>query len=410
MNLESGFTRPDYAGRSIANIPAGIAALLGIPFAGLPALSDELWQPLGRDVQRVVLLLVDGFGWNLFERLQADLAWLTRRAVVRGRLTSIFPSTTVAALSSVWSGLAPAGHGLVGLNLLFPQFGTLGQMLKLSPLTVKQPDALLAAGLKPETFLAGRGLAEQFAESGVPTVAFKGLDIVDSALSKMHGRGVKQSVGVVTTADMFVLMRDLLEKTAGQPLYVSAYWPAVDMLSHIHGWDHPTVAAEVRAVFQLLEQELWRPLSAAGRAQTALLVVADHGQALTPADKFIFLDDHPALQEMLLLRPAGESRAPYFYARPGRQAEIMAYVQRHLSQAAVPISSAEALAAGLFGPPPFAPDTTVRLGDVVLLMREGYAFFDPAEREKATQMKSRHGGLAQAEMEVPWLGFRLDRL
>ena len=407
MGLEAGFTRPDYTGHSIANIPAGIAALLGVPFAGLPPLADELWQPLG-DVRRVVLLLVDAFGWNLFERLQADLAWLTGRAMVRGQLTSIFPSTTVAALSSVWSGLAPAGHGLVGLNLLFPQFGTLGQMLKLSPLTVKQPDALITAGLKPETFLAGRGMAEQLAESGVPTFAFKGIDIVDSALSRMHGRGVKQSVGVVTAADMFVLMRDLLEKTAGQPLYISAYWPAVDMLSHIHGWDHPTVAAEVRSLFHLLEQELWQPLSAAGRDKTALLVVADHGQTLTPVEKFIFLDDHPPLQDMLLLRPAGEPRAPYFYARPGRQAEIVAYVQHHLGYAAIPILSTEALTAGLFGPPPFASDTPLRLGDILLLMRDGYTFFDPSEREKATQMKSRHGGLIPAEMRVPWLSFRLD--
>src|SRR5688500_6133824 len=97
--LPDEFIRPAYNGRSIANVPATVAALLGAPFGGLPALEDSLWRPLSGDVQRVVVLLVDAFGWNLFQQEESRLAGLVQRAAVRGSLTSIFPSTTVAALS-----------------------------------------------------------------------------------------------------------------------------------------------------------------------------------------------------------------------------------------------------------------------------------------------------------------------
>ncbi len=68
MNLPDEFILPDYNGRSIANIPATIANLLDANFDGLPPLYDELWQPMGKDVKRVVVILLDAMGWNLYER------------------------------------------------------------------------------------------------------------------------------------------------------------------------------------------------------------------------------------------------------------------------------------------------------------------------------------------------------
>ena len=47
------FLPPDYSGGSIANVPATVAALLDVPFVGLPPLRNELWQSLA-GVKRVV--------------------------------------------------------------------------------------------------------------------------------------------------------------------------------------------------------------------------------------------------------------------------------------------------------------------------------------------------------------------
>ena len=407
LNLPSEFLAPDYGGGSIANVPATVAALLDVPFVGLPPLRDELWRPLA-GVKRVVVLLIDAWGWNLLAQEREHLAGLLGQTAVSAAITSIFPSTTVAALSSVWTGTAPAQHGMVGLRLFMPDYAVITQMLHFTPAFGKYPDALVKAGLEPEDFLAVPGFAEQLAAAGVDSYAFKGRDIVDSALSKMHDRGITADFGVSSLADMFVQIRQLLEAKAGEKLFVNAYWPLVDTLSHIYGWDKEPVAAELRAILYLLQAELFGKLSVEGRRDTAVFLMADHGQVVTPKAQRIHLEDHPQLQQMLLMRPAGEPRTAYLYAKHGRQADILQYIHENLSHAMAAFPAEAALAAGLLGPLPHAAQTTERVGDVIVTMRQGYVLLTPPEREKADKMQGRHGGMTAAEMQVPWLGFRLD--
>lgn len=407
-NLPDTFLWPDYDGGSIANIPAAVAALLGVPLVGLPPLRKEFWQSLAGDLKRVVILLIDACGSNLLAKEQAGLDGVLARTAVSGQLTSIFPSTTVAALSSMWTGTAPAQHSLIGLRLFLPEQAVLTQMLSFTPTFGKYPEALIDAGIDPKTFLAVPGFAEQLSAAGIESFAFKGRDIVESPLSQMHDRGITGEFGFSSLADMFVQMRQLLETKSGERLYLNAYWPMVDTLSHIYGWDQEPVAAELRAVFTMLEKEFISKLSAAARKDTVFFIAADHGQVVTPARQRIHLDDHPRLQQMLMMRPAGEPRTAYLYAKHGRQNDIIQYIREEFSEAMVAFKAEEAMSAGLFGPLPHALETAERVGDVVVTMREGYALLTGPERKKADKMKGRHGGLSDAEMRVPWLGFRLN--
>ncbi|MCA9916404.1 MAG: alkaline phosphatase family protein [Anaerolineales bacterium] len=401
------FTLPNYAGGSIANVPATVAQMLGVQLSGLPALPAALWQPLGQ-VKRVVLLTLDGFGLNLFRARQDLVTAVSQHATITNQLTSIFPSTTVAALSSLWTGSAPAQHGLVGLKLFFPEFAVSAGMLDFSPLFYKAHDVLVDAGLNPETFLQHPGVGEQLGEAGIPTYAFKGREIVNSVLSKMHGRGVTESFGVVSFADMLVQMRELLDKRPGESMFINAYWPSIDSISHYHTWQGTAVSAEVRAIFNQLQVDFFESLSDAARQDTAFFIVADHGQELTPLSQQIFLPDHPQLEQMLFMRPTGEPRVMYLYTKHGCHEATIDYINTKLGHAMTAVSSQDALQAGLLGPEPFAASVASRIGDVVAIMRSGYTLFPEQEREWAHKMIGRHGGLTHAEMQVPWLGFRLD--
>jgi hypothetical protein len=404
------FVLPNYRDGSIANIPATIAALLGGRLNGLPPLPETLWRPLGSDIKRVVSIVVDGFGWNLLNKERPFLQPLLQQATVVDQITSIFPSTTVAALSSLWTGVAPAQHGLVGLNLFFQDYGSIGQMLSFSPVFGHYPDALVRAGLVPETFLQWPGLAQQLAKAGISTHAFKGKNIIDSALSKMHGRGVAGNHAILTLADMLVQMRRLLESMVGEPLYAAAYWPTVDTLSHVHGWDDEIVAAELRSIITQLQVEFLDRLSESARRSTILLIIADHGQVVTPSTKAIYLEDHPQLQKMLFMKPAGEPRVVYLYTKHGCQDAVVEYINEKLGQAMIAWPAAGVLDAGLLGPPPFAPETAGRIGDVIVILRGGYALLNTRAEDasRAMSWNGRHGGMTEAEMMVPWLGFRLD--
>lgn len=409
LTLPGEFVTPDYAGGTIANIPATVAALLQVPFDGLPPLRRSAWQALQDTVERVVVILIDAFGWNLLEAERPFLQPFLQQAAVVEQITSIFPSTTVAALSSLWTGTAPAQHGLVGLRLFFPEYAVLGQLLSFSPTFGRYPDSLVEAGLDPKSFLHTPGFGEQLTRAGVESHAFKGHEIVDSVLSQMHDRGVTEDHGVISVADMLVQMCQLLESKKGQPLFISAYWPSVDMLSHIYGWDSEAVRAELRAIIMQIQTEFLERLSPAARRKTVVVLAADHGQVRTPLEQHVYLEDHPELEKMLFMRAAGEPRVPYLYARQGCVADMVAYINSELGHAMVAWPAEAALGNGLLGPQPFAPQTVNRVGDVVVALRHGHVLLDSRARQKGKKpMLGRHGGMTQAEMQVPFIGLRLD--
>jgi predicted AlkP superfamily pyrophosphatase or phosphodiesterase len=407
-NLSAEFSPPDYEGGSIANIPATIASLLGASFSGLPPLRNSLWEPYSGNIRRVVVLLVDSLGWNIFNKEKSHLEWLLKRSSVQGKITSIFPSTTVAALTSIWTGVAPAQHGLVGLRLFFPDYAVQGQLLKFSPTFMSLPGSLVNAGLKPEDFLQAPGIAQQLAEAGIPTHSFKGRDIVDSALSKMLDRGVHTRHGYISSADMFVHLRQLLESKVGSPLYVNAYWPAIDLICHSYGPEHPSVGAELRAVIGQLKSELVDQLSATARKDTVLFITGDHGHILAPPQQNIPVNNLPELKDLLLMLPGGEPRTPYLFSKQGRKADLIQYLNSHLSRELIAFDTHDALASGLLGPEPHTPDISGRIGDVIAVMKEGFILLNEYELQKVANMLGRHGGMSAAEMEVPWLGIHLD--
>lgn len=167
--LPHEFVVPHYPAYSIGNLPATIGELLGAGLDGaLPAIPDEHWRDLRDGVRCVLLVLLDAAGYSSFRSV-----WLGEKALeewaVGARLmplTSVFPSTTMAAMTTLWTGRAPASHGFVGSRLLLSELGVVANMVLLSPAAEEQPGQLLEWGWEPKDFVAAPGLAEQLAAKG----------------------------------------------------------------------------------------------------------------------------------------------------------------------------------------------------------------------------------------------------
>lgn len=404
------FLMPNYgnsqqAGTTIANVPATVARLLDIPFDGLPSLPAACWQPL-EGAKRVVVLVLDALGQNLIDHERERLSRILEQTAVQETITSVFPSTTVNCLSCLWTGRAPAHHGLIGLNLYFPELGSVGQMIHFTPSFGRYPDALVHAGVEPEQFLPVPSVAQQFNEAGVTTYSFKGRELTNSALSRMHTRGVEADIGAITFAHLLCQMRDLLEAKPQERLYLSAYWPTIDTLSHYaKPLTAPTIS-EMHALFQQIETIFLAGLSAEARKDTCFFIVADHGQLPFNGRTVDAFD--PELQQHLLIHNAGEPRVPYLYARQGQRDSLLHTLETTFSEDIIAFPSEKLLDMGLLGPAPFNPAVSLRLGDVTGIMRQG-AFFatDPKEKKWFSNFISGHGGLSSDEMLVPWIGFAL---
>jgi len=409
LDLPAEFVLPDYS-LSIANLPATMAGLLGAELPGAaPPLPCALWRDLSVGVQRVVCLILDAVGWLRFSRMlqdEQDLAF--SRLSQSGRLvpiTSVFPGTTTSALTSLWTGFAPAQHGLVGHNLYLPGFGQIVDTLGFSPAGQPRRGQMIERGLVPEELPCVPGLAETLRAQGVVTRTLIHHCMVESALSRLCFRGVTEVLGFATAADMCVCAADMLTAHADERLLLIAYWSEVDAISHTRGPDSRSWRAELRNVAFSLQREFLQCLPPAVRSGTLLLITADHGQTAGSADSSVQLPDHPRLQECLLMPPTGGPRSSYLYVRPRRLHEARGYLREELSRQFAVVDSAAALDAGLWGPGQPAAVSLERVGDLTVLGRASY-MLDHTRREEA--LKGMHGGLSAWEMLVPLLLARLD--
>jgi len=411
--LPASFILPHYGGYSIANLPATVAAMLGAELTdAAPPVPADVWADLALGVRRVVLVLLDAVGYLTLRRL-GETAPCFRRLLEAGRLiplTSVFPSTTVVALTTLWTGRTPLGHGFLGTRLLLFEQGVLADMLALAPAAHKEQEMLLGWGWKPEQFVTVPSLAAQLADQGVRSVALTYLPYLEGGLSRIFLRDASEKRGHVGFSDLWIHLRHALAHAPDGPLFVSVYWGLADALGHLYGPDAEPLRAELRLLDRAMEEDFLRPLPAKAREGTLLLIVADHGQTPTPAERAVRLSDHPTLEQTLLLPPAGEPRAAYLYVRSGQAETLRTYVAEHLADRFVLLETERALAAGLFGPEEPTPALRGRLGDFLLLARDDAQLI--ASRGKGggdeRVLLGHHGSLTPAEMLVPLLMVRLD--
>ena len=409
-----GFVYPYYEGYSIANLPATIAAILGAELEETaPPIPSSLWSDLAAGVRRIVLVLVDAVGYGTVRSLQETIPTF-HRLLRAGRLfplTSVFPSTTVVALTTMWTGRTPLGHGFVGTRLLLPDQGVMADMLALAPAAHKQDrESLLGWGWQPEQFVTVPSLGKQLNDQEVQTVALTYYPYLNGGLSRIFHRDAKERRGYVGFSDLWINLREVVVRHRAERLFVYAYWGEVDAMSHVYGPDAEPCRSALRHLMRGMEEDFLASLPASAREGTLFLLVADHGQVPTPADRVVYLSDHPPLREALLLPPAGEPRASFLYVQPGLEERVRSYVEEHFADRFVLVETDRALAAGLFGPERPTPTLRARLGDFLLLARDDSQLLLARKQRPGEPpvLVGHHGSLTPGEMLVPLLMARLD--
>jgi hypothetical protein len=355
---------PDYSGPNIVNV---VPALLGRRRV------EWLPEPV-TGASTVVLLVLDGLGWEAICSHPDEMPEVT--ALAGGVITTVVPSTTPVALTSIATGLPPSRHGITGFRIRLD--GTVLNAIRWQQADGKRP---------PDPALFQR--QEVFGGRAVPVVTkqeFRG-----SGLTGAHLRGT-EFLGWQTTAILVEHVR--AQANAGAP-FVYAYYPGVDEVAHAYGLDAPFYPAELAAADRLVGA-----LLDALPAHATLLVTADHGQVNLGPDSWIGLG---ALDSMVAVY-AGDARFRYLHARSGAAGELLAAATSLLGADAWVVSRDQLFDEGWLGPDPIGA-TRARVGDVVLAAKGPVGFVDPTF-PRETGLRSAHGSLTPAEMEVPLVAGR----
>lgn len=398
-----GFITPDYGRYCITNVAPLILENFGLG----PGAPPELSQRVGRKYRHVVLLIIDALGFRLFQRCASHCPTIPR-LLERGDclpLTVTFPSTTTVALTAIYTGLSPAGHGISGHTMFVKELGGVVDILRFSPRGDRRRDVYAEMGWNVRDLFPMRTIFEPLKEAGLHTLSITRAQFQDTALGLLHHAGA-DVVGYADLADMLTLTRAAL-RAQREPGLICVYWDSIDMLSHVYGPNGDAVRAAANLIFTGLEREVLSALTPEERRDTLLLITADHGQVDVLPDEAICLDEHPDVVDSLLLPPAGQSRAPYLYALP-RTAEQLPEQLAQFDDRLKVITSWQALASGLFGPPEIASRLDAKVGDVIAITR-GHTELVWIDHPRAKlQPHGHHGSLSEEEMLVPLVALPLE--
>jgi predicted AlkP superfamily pyrophosphatase or phosphodiesterase len=322
-----------------------------------------------------VLLVIDGLGWEQLQQRRHLMPVLA--AMAGGAVSTVAPSTTASALTSITTGLPPGEHGIVGYRM---RVG--GEVLNSLRWTIAGSDA--RRRVPPESTQP----AAPFCGARPPVVTraeFAATGFTAAHLAGGLFRGWRMPSSLVAEVNMAV--RD------GAP-FVYAYYDGIDKVAHEFGLGshYECELSLVDSMVELLVRTL--------PSGTALLVTADHGQVdvgdsvIAPAPAVL---DHVVAQ-------SGEGRFRWLHARPGRAGALLdAAVDSH-SDVAWVVGIEQVRDEGWLGPRLTATAAS-RLGEVALVPFQAVAFTDPDD-SGPTPLRSRHGSLTDAEMLVPLLAVR----
>jgi hypothetical protein len=380
--------RPHYGGGSILNVVSEISEHFGVPTGHPPARNLPL-----DGAASVVLFIVDGLGyrqlmWHLEAGDMPELGRMLERGEMRlAEATSVFPSTTAAALTTLHTAAPPSETGMLGYNLWLPEAGAVSDMISFRNLERGEPLPLTGCLMRVPS-LYGR-----LSEAGIRCRAVNAAGFRNTALTRWHFAGAEYIP--------YGSLREippLTARCAAEPGYTVAYWPEYDRTCHLHGPRGSRARDEIRAVDRAIG-ELFRSLP----QNTALVITADHGQRELSPRKAVLLNGDPYFTRQITAPPAGERTARYLYVLDGAEAGIA----RHLQKAAEIMPAAEAWSSGLFGGPPAREDFYRRTGDLLAVTRPGWQLnwaFYPGQRKDVH--RGGHGGWTAEEMLVPVLAAR----
>ncbi|MDH4122300.1 MAG: alkaline phosphatase family protein [Deltaproteobacteria bacterium] len=393
--------------RSVAGVFPTVYGLLGrqVPPALAPHLSPPLFSflPQGspRSAGRVLFLLLDSLGFK--ELAQAPV--LSRLYQRHGTwITSVFPTVTSTATTSLYQGLSPARHGMAGHVVWMEPPGLLVDTLRMIPAMELEKNA---QPLDPRPWRGAPGLAGLPAGQGAPGMLLLNRSILGSGLSGVnHPR--ERLAGYGEPLEGASLGANLLAGLPGG--WVGWYLPTIDYLSHGFGGVSPEVT---QALHQIEENLTWlaRRLAPEVLADTTLVVASDHGQSLI--QRRVNLKG-PALDALTpLTRGIGFSgRVLHVYLRDGLGKPQLQQAAQALEQLAGEHGRVVGFAQarpwlGEGGEEHSLSEEALRrrLGDWLVVLEEGIHWDKtgtPMETHRhSTPLVSQHGGLAWDEMVVP---------
>ncbi len=389
---------PDYH-NCLVNLSNSILKKFGAETAAetLP-LADRY---LREDYQNVAVLLLDAMGTSILEKHLDTKGFF--RSHLAGSFDSVYPPTTVAATTSMLSGLYPNEHGWLGWDIYYPQVGK-NVTVFTNREQIREKDDAVPAALYPD----GRARwTEDSLEKAVPAADYNiGFRYTpyQNIMDRIRNAGGEAYAAMPFLPPYPQSMEAILERVkalCGEPgkKFIYAYWNEPDSTMHRTG----TVSSETHAMVTGLEKMVEEAVS--GLSDTLFMIIADHGHM---DSRNCCLRDYPEVMECLVRPPSFEPRTLNLFVRDEYKEAFPGIFRKHFGDSFILLTRDEVISGKLFGIGNDHESLGEMIGDYVALAVSDRSIFNT--HIEAQEMPGGHAGLTREEISIPLIVIEKKRI
>ncbi len=356
---------PDYT-NCIANLANSILEEFGIKEKKRQSL--KILEPyMTKGYENIVVILLDGMGKCIIDKNLDKDGFFHRHLV--GEYSSVFPPTTVAATTSLFSGQNPSEHGWLGWDCYYPQV-----------------DKNVTVFLNTES-----GTDKPAADYNVAWT-YCGYENISSKI-RNHGGNAYEVTPFMepfpgTFKEICQQIKLLCEKPGKK--YIYSYWNEPDSIMHKNGCE----GKESKQVLQSLEKHV--QLLCEELENTLIIVTADHGHM---DSKGVAITDYPDIMECLVRMPSIEPRALNLFVKEEKKKQFEKAFYKEFGDKFLLWTKEQMLEKKIFGTGKEHPIFREMLGDYLALAISDLSIYNT--KEEADTFIGVHAGLTEDEMIIP---------
>lgn len=324
-------------------------------------------EALAKNYKNVVVLLLDGLGTSILNENASKDGFLRKH--LKESIYSVFPPTTVAATTSIISGLQPIEHAWLGWDCYYPQVDKNVTVFLNTEQGTDKPAA--------EEHVAGK---------------YCGYKSVVDKINESGKKAYTVSPFVPPFCNNFDEICNQIVNLCkeDEEKYIYAYWSEPDTVMHKHGC-HSKEAKEVICDLEKTVEQMSGKLK-----NTLLIITADHGHV---DGKNVAITDYPAIMECLVRLPSIEPRALNLYVKEEKKEQFEREFEKEFGKDFVLLSKEEVYKEHLFGNGTPHENVDAMIGDYVAIAVTDVTIFNT--KEEAGEFIGVHAGYTKEEMEIP---------
>ena len=359
--------------------------------------------------QKVILLFIDGFGWNSLNKHISQISSL-QNLINRSQIYknhSLFPSSTPAHLSTI-QGNATYQTGITEW-LYFNRFtGRIISPLMFSFAGDTNNNQLTRKGIKGSDIFPTKTICQKLKNKNIQSSVYLSKNLISSEFSKSMYLGSQINGYLKIETAMADIISNIFNKTA--PGYYFLYYDKLDKVSHRFGYDSIEMELALNHLFSLVESYFLKPIKNCSQS-IDLIICSDHGQINCPTT--LNLEEYVCRirkhfrkgSDINPLNPGGSGRDVSLYVEKPCLEQAKNVLLKSLTGKAKVVLVSDFIKTNQINNKRVSSQYIDSLGDILILPESGYQFWWEDLGESKKSYFGNHGGLTPEETETPLLIF-----